>query len=78
MAESSSKRPNEVHVYQDSQGEYRWRLESPSGASIGKSEEGYVNESYAVEVAQERNPEAVLVNETTSREAPSEESASES
>lgn len=57
-------RNNTVHVYRDDVGEFRWRLKAGNGEEIGKSEEGYSDRSYARQVAVERNPDAVLVDDS--------------
>lgn len=56
--------PTKVFVYQDDAGQFRWRLKAPNGEEIGKSEEGYTDHSYTRRIAQERNPEALLVDLT--------------
>ena len=40
------KRNLKFEMYDDSKGEYRWRLKAGNGAIIGDSGEGYVSENY--------------------------------
>lgn len=53
-----------VVVYQDVQGEYRWRVLAANGEQVGDSGEGYVHHSRAVEMAAGLFPDAELVDES--------------
>jgi uncharacterized protein YegP (UPF0339 family) len=48
-----------VEVFRDGAGEWRWRTFAGNGEEVAKSEEGYADKGYAVEVASERNPEGL-------------------
>lgn len=45
-----------VIVYQDTAGEWRWTRKAGNNETIADSAEGYVNESYALQIAADVNP----------------------
>ena len=41
-----------IHVYKDMRGEWRWRIKSRNGRTIGDSGEGYKSRAHARRMAQ--------------------------
>lgn len=44
-------RPDRIEVYEDTRGEWRWRIVAANGEIIGDSAEGYVGRDHAVTMA---------------------------
>lgn len=65
MSSDTDRHGKRVEVYEDDAGEYRWRRFEENGAETGKSEEGYVEHGYALEVAAKRNPGYPVVDVVT-------------
>jgi uncharacterized protein YegP (UPF0339 family) len=42
-----AKRPAKLSLYQDANGEWRFRLTAANGRQVAKAEEGFVNRAYA-------------------------------
>jgi uncharacterized protein YegP (UPF0339 family) len=50
-----------VHVFNGKDGEWYWSAVARDGEIVADSAEGYVDRSYCVKKAVERNPDAELV-----------------
>jgi uncharacterized protein len=49
-----------VDVYEDAAGEWRWRRHAANGEIVSTSGEGYTHFQHAVEMATRLNPDAAL------------------
>jgi len=58
---STDPKSHQIRVYRDMAGEWRWSLRGGNGEGLGDSGEGYVRQSYAIEMATTLFPEAELV-----------------
>ena len=50
-----------VHVFKGKDGDWCWSAVAGNGEIVADSAEGYVDRSYCVKTAVERNPDAELV-----------------